>query len=82
MNYPERFQQFVEFSKVLSSMLEHIDSSIPEYDELLAEKSDKLRPHLAKSYTYIAEYYSVPLSELYKDILEEASTVKPPDNAI
>jgi len=82
MNYPERFQQFVEYSKVLSSMLEHIDSSIPEYNEILAEKSDKLRPHLAKSYTFIAEYYSVPLSELYKDILEEASTVKPPDNAI
>lgn len=82
MNYPKKFQQFIEYSKILSSMLEYLDEEIPEFYEIIAEKSDKLRPYLAKSYTFIAEYYSMPLTELYKDILEEARTKETPDNAI
>jgi len=82
MNYPEKFQQFVEYSKVLSSVISYLDADVLEFHEILAEKADKLRPYLAKSYTFIAEYYSVPLSGFYKDILEESNTIRPSNNAV
>ncbi|MFT6907155.1 MAG: hypothetical protein ACJAS1_003830 [Oleiphilaceae bacterium] len=82
MNYPEQFKQFIEFSKVLLDIVVHVENELPEYHEILASKHDKLRPYLARSYSLISEYYSVPLTDHYKDILEETHTTEPPDNAI
>lgn len=82
MNYPQKFKAIVNYSKILSDMVFHIENELPEYSEILSSKADKLRPYLAKSHTFVAEYYSIPLTELYKDILQKVRINKPPDNAI
>jgi len=76
MFYPEKFKDFVEMTAIFVDAVTSLDKITPEYDSLLSEKADKLKPYIADSHPLLIEYYSTPIDELYKELREEAKKLK------